>query len=153
MIQKALTCRTESDDEEPLAKVGRKRNAGIRRVGIELPPLNTALVEVHRELARTTIGAKDMATKNKIVWKTVKRTKEELQKANARIAELELGITAASQLGESTDNTDAPQALREELEAWAAITAKAKKAAQLAQSEIDRLRSELRQSSDRETDI
>ena len=96
MIERALTRRMESDDEEPLAKVGRKRNACILRVGIELPPLNTTLVEVHRELARTTIGAKDMATKNKIVWKTVKQTEEELQKANARIAELELGITTAS---------------------------------------------------------
>ena len=56
-------------------------------------------------------------------------------------------------MGESTDNTDAPQALREELEAQIAITAKAKKVAQLAQLEIDRLRSELRQSLDRETDI
>ena len=111
MIERALTHRAEIEDEEPLAKVGRKRNAGIRRVGIELPPLNTALVEVHRELAHTTIGAKDMATKNTIVWKTVKRTKEELQKPNARIAELELGIVATSQLGESTDNSNPPQTL------------------------------------------
>ena len=66
-----------------------------------------------------------MATKNKIFWKTVKQTEEELQKANARTAELELGITAASQLGEPTD---APQALCEELEAQIAITTKAKKA-------------------------
>ena len=80
MIEWAVTRRTENNDEEPVANVGRKRNAGIRRVGIELPPLNTALVEVHRELARTTIGAKDMAAKNKIVWKTVKQTEEELRR-------------------------------------------------------------------------
>ena len=43
MIERALTRTAESEDEEPLAKVGRKRNAGVRRVGIELPPLNTAL--------------------------------------------------------------------------------------------------------------
>ena len=30
-----------------------------------------ALVEVHRELAKVTLGAKDMAIKNKNVWKTV----------------------------------------------------------------------------------
>ena len=46
MIERALTRRMESDDEEPLAKVGRKRNARIRRVGIELAPLNTALIRV-----------------------------------------------------------------------------------------------------------
>ena len=43
MMERALTHTAESEDEEPLAKVGRKRNAGVRRVGIELPPLNTAL--------------------------------------------------------------------------------------------------------------
>ena len=35
-------------------------------------------MQVHKELAWTTIGARDMATKNKNVWKTIKRTKEEL---------------------------------------------------------------------------
>ena len=68
----------ESEDEDPLAKVGRKHNAGVRRVHIQLPPLNAALVEVHRELAKVTIGAKDMATKNKNVWKAVKQTQVEL---------------------------------------------------------------------------
>ena len=58
-------------------------------MGIELPPLNAALVEVHRELAKVSIGAKDMATKNKNVWKTVKQTQAKLQKANERIVELE----------------------------------------------------------------
>ena len=65
MIERALTRMAESEDEEPLARVGRKRNAGVQWMGIELPPLNIAFVEVHRELARTTIGAKDMAPKNK----------------------------------------------------------------------------------------
>ena len=42
--------------------------------------------------------------------------------------------------------------LRENLEAQKAILAKAKKATQMAETEIDRLRAELRQSSDREVD-
>ena len=42
--------------------------------------------------------------------------------------------------------------LRENLEAQKAIVAKAKKATQMAETEIDRLRAELRQSSDREAD-
>ena len=56
----------------PLAKVGKKHNAGIRRIGIELSPLNAALMEVLRELARVSLGANDMAIKNKNVWKTIK---------------------------------------------------------------------------------
>ena len=72
MIEHALTWTMESDDEGPLARVGRQQNARLQRTGIELPPLNAALVEVHWQLARTTIGAKDMPAKSKIVWKTVK---------------------------------------------------------------------------------
>ena len=57
-----------------LAKVGRQRNAGIHCMGIELAPLNTASIEVHRELAKVNMGAKHIAIKNKNVWKTVKLT-------------------------------------------------------------------------------
>ena len=78
MIERALTRTMESEDEGPLAKVGWKRNAGDRQVGIELPPLNAALVEVHIELAKVNIGAKDMAIRNKNVWKVVKKTQAEL---------------------------------------------------------------------------
>ena len=67
MIERALMQRAESEDEGPLAKVGRQRNVGIRRMGIELPPLNATLVEAHRELVKVTMGAKDMATRNKNV--------------------------------------------------------------------------------------
>ena len=95
MIERTLTQMAESDDEEQLARVGRQRNANIRRMGMELPPLNVALVEVHRELAKVSMGAKDMVIKNKNVWKTVKWTQVELQKANARIAELERNATTA----------------------------------------------------------
>ena len=45
------------------------------------------------------------------------------------------------------------QMLREEVEAQAVLTAKAKSATKLAEMEIDCLRSELRQSSDREANI
>ena len=95
MIEHALTHTTESEDDRPLAKVGRKRNARVCRVGIELPPLNVALVEVHRELAKVSIGTKDMATKNKNICKAVKQTQVEPQKANERIVELERGVTKA----------------------------------------------------------
>ena len=45
-------------------------------MGIELPPLNAALVEVHRELAKVSLGAKDMAMRNlKMSRKQVNRPK------------------------------------------------------------------------------
>ena len=153
MIERTLTHTTKSEDEGPLAKVGRKRNVGVCQVGIELPPLNAALVEVHRELAKVSIGAKDMANKNKDVSKAVKQTQVQLQKANERIAELEHGVTTTLRISGSMDSNDALHALREELEAQIAIATKAKRATQLAKSEIDRLRAGLRQSSNRETDI
>ena len=86
-------------------------------MGIELALLNTALVEVHRELAKVSIGAKDMAIKNKNVWKAVKQTQVEPQKANERIAELEHGVTTVKQKSGPTNNNVAPQTLREEVEA------------------------------------
>ena len=51
MIQGALAGTAEREDEHALDKIGRMRNADKGRIGIELPPLNTTLVEVHRELA------------------------------------------------------------------------------------------------------
>ena len=71
MVEHKPTRIAESEDEGPLAKVGRQRNAGIRRMGIELPPLNTTLIEVHRELAKVNMGTKDMVIKNKNVLKTI----------------------------------------------------------------------------------
>ena len=46
------------------------RNADEGRIGIELPPLNAALVEVHRKLTTVRNDAKDMVTKNKCLKKT-----------------------------------------------------------------------------------
>ena len=121
-------------------------------MGIELPPLNAALIEVHRELAKVSIGAKDMAIKNKNVWKTVKQTQAELQKAIERIAEFERSVTTAWQAPSPTNNAE-NQSLREEVEAQTLLAVKAKRVVRLAESIIDSLHAQLRQSSDRETDI
>ena len=48
------------------------RNADEGRIGLKLPPLNTTLVEVHRELATVRKSAKDMVTKNKCLKKQEK---------------------------------------------------------------------------------
>ena len=122
-------------------------------MGIELPPLNAALVEAHRELARVSMGTKDMAIKNKNVWKTVKLTKAQLQKAQEHITELEHNVTMALQNHKPASGEDTSITLQEEIATQKAIAAKAKRATLLAEFEIHHLRAELRQSSNRETNI
>ena len=82
MIQRALVGTTERVDECNLDKIGRMRNADEGRIGIELPPLNAALVEVHQELATIRNGAKDMVTKNKRLKKQKKYAQGQLAKAH-----------------------------------------------------------------------
>ena len=72
MIQRALAGTAERTDGRALDKIGRMRNADEGRIGIELPPLNAALVEVHRELATVRHDAKDMVIKNKRLKKKEK---------------------------------------------------------------------------------
>ena len=86
---------TYNEEKGPLAKVDGQRSAGIRRMGMELPPLNAALVEVHRELAKVSVGATDMTIKNKNVWKIVKLSQDQLQKAYEHIAQLESNTATA----------------------------------------------------------
>ena len=64
MIQRALEGTAERKDKRALDKIGRMRNADKGRIDIELPPLNWALVEVHRELATVRDEAEEMVTKN-----------------------------------------------------------------------------------------
>ena len=78
MIQRALAGPVERKEERALDKIGRLRNADEGRIGIELPPLNTALVEVHRELATIRHGAKDMVTTNKRLKKKEKYAQGQL---------------------------------------------------------------------------
>ena len=54
------------------------QNADEGRIDIELPPLNAALVEVHRELATVRNGAKDMVRKNKRLKKKEKYARGQL---------------------------------------------------------------------------
>ena len=72
LIEKALDNEPASDDEPKLQKVGRKRATKKRRTRIELPELNTALVETYRELERTMCAAKDMAANCKLAWQQAK---------------------------------------------------------------------------------
>ena len=81
----------------------------------------------------------------------VKQAPTELRTAHERIAELERDVTTTQQQP-PTDCADV-QFQKEEKEAQTAIAAKAKRALRQEESEIDRLRAELQQSSDRERDI
>ena len=83
MIERALAGTAKSDDEQPLVKINHMRSADELHVGIDLPPLNTALVVVHSELAMVRMGAKD------IVYKAKKLVKHQLEEAQTKIAELE----------------------------------------------------------------
>ena len=62
----------ERENERALDKIGRMWNVDEGRISIELPPLNAALVEVHRELSTVRNGAKDTVIKNKCLKKKEK---------------------------------------------------------------------------------
>ena len=57
------------------------------RIGIELPPLNMTLVEVHLELTIMHNGAKDMVTKNKCAKMAEKYVQKQLDEAHKKIAD------------------------------------------------------------------
>ena len=148
MIQRALAGSVDRTEERALGKIGRLRNADEGRIGIELPPLNTALVEVHRELATVRHGAKDMVTRTKHLKRREKYANGQLAEAQKRISELEEQLRAQP-AAQPPQVTSTPEELRN-LET---ALAKAQKAADTAEIEIGRLRDELRQSSDRETNV
>ena len=82
--------------DAPSIKLGEygMRNADEGRNGIEIPPLNAALVEVHRELTTVRHGAKDMVIKNKRLKKKEKYAQGQLAEAQRRISELEEQLRA-----------------------------------------------------------
>ena len=88
----------------------------------------------------------------KIQENTEGQTQAKLQKAHKRIAELERSVTRAQQQTPPPDRTNEPTH-EKELEAQIAANEKDKRTLREAESEIDRLRGELQQSSERERDI
>ena len=56
MIHKAML-----EKEKELQRIGRQRDAKNKGTTIQMPTLHMALVEVHKEFARTNRAAKDMA--------------------------------------------------------------------------------------------
>ena len=79
----------EPNDEPKFQKVGWKRATKKRRTRTELPDLNTALVEVYRELTTATHAAKDMVVSSKEARKQAKTATELWQASEHRLAALE----------------------------------------------------------------
>ena len=146
MIQRVLAGTAEREDERALDKIGRMRNADEGRIGIELPPLNAALVEVHRELATVRNGAKDMVTKNKRLKKQEKYAQGQLTEAQRQISELQEQHHAQPVANQQLTASNTQDELRN-LETALAKTQKA------AKKELGKLQDELRQSSDWETSV
>ena len=61
MIQKSLCGAVEQEEQQEVDRKGRQRNAKNRGEDIQMPPLHEALVEVHKEYAKVSRAAKDMA--------------------------------------------------------------------------------------------
>ena len=65
MIQRALIRGLEPHEDRALQKISRKKQSKNAPLLMELPDLNTALIEAYRNLDRTTRAAKEMARGNK----------------------------------------------------------------------------------------
>mgnify|MGYP000689267900 CR=1 FL=1 len=61
MVQRALAGKLETNEEQALQKLDQKRKQKSRHLVIELPELNTVLVEAFGELNHTTHVAKEIA--------------------------------------------------------------------------------------------
>ena len=111
------------------------RNVDEGRIGIELPPLNTALVEFHRELITVRNDAKYMVTKNKRLKKKEKYAQGQLAEAQRRITELEEQLQARPMDPHPTAATP----LIDEVHRLVASLATAQKMTEITETEVDRL--------------
>ena len=123
------------------AEIGRMWNVDDGRIGIELPPLNTVLVEVYCELAMVQNGTKDMVTKNKRRKKQEKYAQGQLAEAQRRITELEEQLRAQP-MGPHPIAATPPQ---DEVHHLVTSLAKAQKTAEIAEMEVGCLRDEFQQ--------
>ena len=76
MIQRALTGELEPHENRALQKIDRKKQAKSPPLLMELPDLNTTLVEAYHDLDRTTHAAKKMARWSKKAQKQAQSATE-----------------------------------------------------------------------------
>ena len=89
MIQRALMGELEPEEDRPLQKIGRKKQAKNASLLMELPGLNAALIEAYRNLDRTTRAAKEMARSSKTAQKQAERATKLWQPSEQKLAVLE----------------------------------------------------------------
>ena len=65
MVQRVIANAIEVEEAANLQKIGQKFNKWSNHLLIELPELNTALIDVYQELARMAHAAKDMPLSSK----------------------------------------------------------------------------------------
>ena len=86
MIQRALTGDIDPSEDRALQALGRKKRTTNATHLMEIPELNTALVEAYRELDRTTRAAKDLARRIKRAQQQAKVATELWQAAEQKLA-------------------------------------------------------------------
>ena len=86
MIQRALLGEIQPKDDRALQKIGRKKQAKHVALLMEVPELNTALIEAYRDLDRSMRAPKHMARKIKTTQQQAKIATELWHAAERKMA-------------------------------------------------------------------
>ena len=100
----------EPKHDRALQKIGRKKQAKNVALLMEVPELNTALVEAYRDLDRTTRATKDLARKIKTTQQHAKVATELWRAVELKLAALEQNRPQHPLLSLPAPTTDAVQA-------------------------------------------
>ena len=99
MVQHALMGELKPQEDRVSQKIGRKKHTKSPPLLMEIPDLNTALVEAYRDLNRTSHVAKQMAQCSKTVQKQAQRATMLWQVFEQIIAVLEQQLQDCQPLG------------------------------------------------------
>ena len=110
MIQCALIGDLKPHEDRALQKIGQKKWAKNTPLLMELPDLNTTLIEAYRNLERTTRAAKEMARCSKTAQKQAEWTTEPWQASEQKLAVLEQQCQDRQPLSLLAPSNDAPLA-------------------------------------------
>mgnify|MGYP000645035328 CR=1 FL=1 len=92
MIQRALMGELEPKDDRALQKIGRKKKAKNTALLMEVPELNTALIEVYHDLDHTTRAGKELARRIKTTQQQAKVATELWRAVELKLATLEQNL-------------------------------------------------------------
>ena len=108
MIQRALIGELEPKDDRALQKIGRKKQAKNAALLMEVPELNTALIEAYRDLDRTTRAAKDLARRIKMAQQQAKSGYRAIASHRAKTGDLRAKLAIAATLEPPCPNYRGP---------------------------------------------